>query len=280
MSTITRNGAKLAHFATGSGEPVVLLHCSASSGGQWRALWDQLQERFRVIAPDLYGYGASDPWSGCGPITLAAEAEPVAALIARCREPVHLVGHSYGGAVALRLALDRPERLRSFTLIEPVAFHLLRQLSGPDAGLYEEIRALADAVLSAGLSGDYRRGMARFVDYWNGPGSWARLPEDQQLTLCRGITKIILDFRATIAEETPLEAYRRIGAPTLVLRGECSPATTRRIAELLARALPAARLRTVAGAGHMLPLSHREAVNSAIVEHLLHRAGPVSSAAA
>ncbi len=280
MSTMTVNGAKLAHFASGSGEPVVLLHCSASSGGQWQALAEQLQERFCVVAPDLYGYGASDPWSGCGPITLAAEAEPVAALIARHIGPVHLIGHSYGGAVALRLARDRPERLRSLTLIEPVAFHLLRQASGPNARLYEEIRSLADAVLSAGLSGDYQRGMARFVDYWSGPGSWARLPEDQQRTLCRGITKIILDFHATIAEDTPLEAYRRIGVPTLVLRGERSPATTRRIAELLARTLPAARLRTVAGAGHMLPLSHREAVNSAIVEHLLRRTEPVPSAAA
>ena len=280
MSTLTIDGATLAHTATGSGETVVLLHCSASSGSQWRALAGQLQDRFHVIAPDLYGYGASEPWGGCGPFSLAAEAESVAALIARCAGPVHLVGHSYGGAVALRLALDQPARLHSLTLIEPVAFHLLRDAPDPDRALLEEIHALAAAVSEAVVTGDYWRGMARFVDYWSGPGSWVRLPEERRTALCRGIAKVALDFRAIFAEATPLAACRRIRVPTLVLRGGRSPATTRRIAELLAATLPVARLRTIADAGHMLPLSHREEVNRAILEHLMRHAVPDLPAAA
>jgi pimeloyl-ACP methyl ester carboxylesterase len=239
-----------------------------------------LQDRFHVIAPDLYGYGSSEPWSGCGPFSLAAEAEAIGALLAQSPGPVHLVGHSYGGAVALRLALDLPKRLRSLTLIEPVAFHLLRRETEPDRALFQEVQALAAAVSDAVVSGDYWRGMARFVDYWNGPGSWVRLPDERRSALCRGIAKIALDFRAIFAEDTPLAACRRIRVPTLVLRGGRSPTTTRRIAELLADTLPAAHLRAIADAGHMLPLTHRAEVNHAIIEHLTRHAVPSLPAAA
>jgi pimeloyl-ACP methyl ester carboxylesterase len=61
---------------------------------------------------------------------------------------------------------------------------------------------------------------------------------------------------------------RRITAPTLLLGGERSPATTRRIAAILARALPDARALIVPGAGHMLPLSHAEVVAEAVAAHL------------
>src|SRR5262245_40305747 len=119
-------------------EPVVLLHSSGASGAQWRTLAEQLGERYHVVAPDLYGYGASAPWPGHGPFSLAHEAEIVHALLDRLGERVHLVGHSYGGAVALHVARLHSERLRSLALIEPVAFHLLHERV--------EVVALANAV--------------------------------------------------------------------------------------------------------------------------------------
>ena len=121
MPTIELDQARLAYLEVGAGETVVLLHSSASSGAQWRSLCAPLAERFTALAPDLYGYGASDPWPGRAAMTLADEVAPLEALLARRPGPVHLVGHSYGGAVALRLALRAPT-LRSLTLIEPVAF--------------------------------------------------------------------------------------------------------------------------------------------------------------
>ena len=72
-----------------------------------------------------------------------------------------------------------------------------------------------------------------------------------------------------MTEATPRAAYERIAVPTLVLRGARSPRPTRRIAELLAESLPASRLQTIDGAGHMLPLTHKEAVNAAVAAHLL-----------
>jgi pimeloyl-ACP methyl ester carboxylesterase len=276
MSSIDRNGVRVAFAEAGRGEPALLLHSSASSSIQWRSLTETLRARCRVLAPDLYGYGETDPWSGSAPLRLTCEVALAEAVLARCPGPVHLVGHSYGGAVALRFAVERPERLASLTLIEPVAFHLLRSAPGtsPDHGLLREIAALAASVIHAVARGDDRGGMAGFVDYWNGAGAWGRMQPELQTALARRAGKVALDFEATMNEPTSIDALRLIGVPTLVLRGTRSPRPTRRIAELLAETLPNARLRTIDGAGHMLPLTCPEAVNAAVAEHVF-RSMPV-----
>ena len=125
MPTIEVGGARVAYAESGFGETVLLLHSSASSGAQWRYLTESLQETYRFLAPDLYGYGETDAWPGQGPLGLAEEAALADADLGNS-DTLHLVGHSYGGAVALQFALQHADRLRSLTLIEPVAFHLLR----------------------------------------------------------------------------------------------------------------------------------------------------------
>ena len=274
MPTIDVDGATVSFLDTGSfmhegrGEPVVLLHSSAGSGGPWRALAERLGDGFRVLAPDLYGYGKTEAWPGRRCLTLSDEAALVSKVAARAPGPIHLVGHSYGGAVALRFALEHPEQVRSLTLIEPVAFTLLRDGDGLARELLTEVTEVADAIRDAVLSGDYWGGMARFVDYWNGPGTWDKTRFETQVALSQRVGKVALDFSATIKEPTPLAAYRALRMPTLVLSGETSPGATHVIAECLAATLPRASLRMVQGAGHMSPLTHRDAVNDEITRHL------------
>jgi pimeloyl-ACP methyl ester carboxylesterase len=269
MPSIEVNGARVAYVEAGAGETVLLLHSSASTSAQWRPLTEILQARWRVLAPDLYGYGQSDQRGRPASAGLADEAALADALLAANAERVHLVGHSYGGAAALRFAADRPERLLSLTLIEPVAFHLLRRAPGTgDDELFHEVAVLAAGVTQAAAAGDGRRGMARFVDYWNGAGAWMRMRPDVQSALALQTPRVALDFCAAMTDATRTEALRRIAAPTLILRGSESPRPTRRIAALIAQALPNARVQTIEGAGHMLPLTHRDAVNGAIAEHL------------
>src|SRR5437762_2859598 len=147
--------------------PVVLLHSSLASGGQWRALAAGLGERYEVFAPDLIGYGTAAGWSGEGPFDLRDEATAIHALLDRIGRPLHLVGHSYGGAVALHVARERAHGLRSLTLIEPVAFHLLRDGDADDAAALNEITHVADGVRRALASGDHAVGCGGFVDYWS-----------------------------------------------------------------------------------------------------------------
>jgi pimeloyl-ACP methyl ester carboxylesterase len=270
MPSIDVNGARVAYAAAGSGETVLLLHSSAGSSAQWRSLTDILQARWRVLAPDLHGYGQTGQQPLPASPGLADEIVLADAVLAESAEPIHLVGHSYGGAVALRFAAERPERLRSLTLIEPVAFHLLCGAPAGTAehGLFREVAALAADVTESAAEGDGRRGMARFVDYWNGAGSWMRLRPEAQVALARQAPRVALDFRAAMTDSTRLRALRGIAVPTLILRGSASPRPTRRIAALVAQVLPKARLQAIEGAGHMLPLTHPAAVNAVITDHL------------
>jgi pimeloyl-ACP methyl ester carboxylesterase len=100
-----------------------------------------LADHYRVLTPDLLGYGWSEPsavntrfhpWSDLGAlVALAGDADA----------PVHLVGHSYGGALALEAARTLGPRVQSLTLIEPMAFHLLR-LTGADSEMVPHIARL------------------------------------------------------------------------------------------------------------------------------------------
>jgi len=268
MPQVQLSGDNAAYLELGSGQPVMLLHSSGASSAQWRALMDRLSVRFHVIAPDLYGYGSSASWPGRGAFSLADEAALVRVLLDRLDEPVHLVGHSYGGAVALQVARAHGDLLRSLTLIEPVAFHLLRGSDSTDTAALREISAVADVVGRSLASGDYWHGCEHFVDYWSGQGSWAGMPADKRAALAARLVKVALDFQATIHEPSHLGEVERIAVPTLLLRGDRSPLPTQRICQRLARTMPNANSATIHGAGHMAPLTHRDQVNDLITAHL------------
>jgi pimeloyl-ACP methyl ester carboxylesterase len=268
VATIELNRQRIEYLEQGDGTPVVLLHSTGASSAQWRRLAAELSDRFRVLAPDLCGYGGSGTWQGEGEISLAAEAAAVAALVERRDEPVHLVGHSFGGAVALRFVQERPELVRSLVLIEPVAFHLLRAGDAMDGQALAEISAVADGVARAVACGDYQGGFGRFVDYWSGNGAWAALPADKRAAMAQRVGKVALDFWSALNDPARLGDLVGLDVPTLVIRGGASPLPVRRIAWHLGRTLPQARLETIEDAGHMAPLTHAADVNALVARHL------------
>jgi pimeloyl-ACP methyl ester carboxylesterase len=83
--------------ATGTGEPVVLVHSSGFSGRQWRHLAGELVARGqRAIVPDLSGHGRSSPWPEPEPFSFRVDVDHVIGLLS-AQGPAHLVGPSYGG---------------------------------------------------------------------------------------------------------------------------------------------------------------------------------------
>ena len=280
MPRIEIYGSSVEYHEQGSGTPVVLLHSSGSSGAQWRALAGRLATQYRVLTPDLIGYGGTSTWKARSGFCLAQEAALVRSLLGRLGEPAHLVGHSYGGAVALHVARTRPELVRSLTVIEPVAFHLLRDGDEIDGAALREISEIATLVSVAVERGDYGGGSGAFVDYWSGPGAWAAMPARTRAALASLLPKVALDFHATINEPAGLEDMRDIAARTLILQGGCTAVPTRRICKRLAGVLPAVHVKTIKGAGHMAPVTHRDEVNDLIVAYLDANAAERRSAGA
>jgi pimeloyl-ACP methyl ester carboxylesterase len=247
---------------------VIALHCSGADGSQWRKLVAVLGGQFEVVAPNLIGTRDAGPWHGHHAFTLMDEAKAVVDLIDGLTEPVHLIGHSYGGGVALKVATERPTRIVSLTLYEPSAFHILRHVGQTARADLREIECLA-AMIGAGLvSGAYQQAAAAFIDYWNGPDAWVSLRPDVRNALIAWLPKATLDFRALIDDDTPLTMLARITCPVLLLRGEHALAPSRRIVEELRHLVPNGLAEIVAGAGHMGPFTHQAEVNASIAAHI------------
>ncbi|MGB9366413.1 MAG: alpha/beta hydrolase [Xanthobacteraceae bacterium] len=263
--------------AARSRELVIALHCSGAGASQWRRLADVLGKGYELLAPEHYGCESTGPWIGGHPFTLADEAARTIALIDATDRKVHLVGHSYGGGVALHVALARPARIASLSLYEPSAFHLLRQIGG-GAAAFAEIRSVAYAIATAIVACNYRRAAKTFVDYWNGQGAWDALRPAVQAGLIAWMPKAPLDFNALFGEAEKLTAYVRVRCPVLVMRGEFAPAPTRAISEALPSFMRAQRS-VVAGAGHMGPLTHADEVNALIAAHIANAVAPARRAA-
>lgn len=239
-------------------EAVILLHASASSGAQWRSLAAALAERYSVHAPNFQARGAR-------PFTLEAEAAPIRALIERQGAPVHLVGHSYGGAVALHLARTSPALVRKLVLIEPVAFHVLRDGDPIDAQGLREFVSKADEVRNAF---DPEAAARIFIDYWNGPGSWDRTPAEKQAAVIAALPRLHLEIEACLGEPAGPREMRKVRQPVLLLQGGLTQLSARCVSHCLAMALPVVSYQVVRGAGHMLPLTHRDEVNALVAAHL------------
>lgn len=248
--------------------PVIALHCSGADGGVWRKLAYALGPWFEVIAPSFMGCADRGNWTGERAFCLADEAQPIIELIDELNGRVHLVGHSYGGGVALKIASARPSSIASLTLYEPSAFHILGQIGARGEAALAEIEAVASAIVDGLVSGAYQEAGERFVDYWNGAGSWSDMRPSVRDALVRWLPKAALDFRALINETTPLASYGRIACAVHLIRGQYARGPSRLIVDELARVFPHVTRDVVPGAGHMGPLTHHYEVNACIAGYV------------
>jgi pimeloyl-ACP methyl ester carboxylesterase len=249
----------------GQGRPIVLLHSSMSSRHQWRELITDLKASYRLIAIDLLGYGDSALRCSASNYSLAAEVAHVEAVLERelgRDEPFHLVGHSYGGAVALQLA-QRTRAISSLTLFEPMALHLLA-LEHCARG---ELRAVAGAMTRLIDAGQTLPAAEVFVDYWSGEGTFAAMPELKREHLRRLVPKVLLEFDAINRETLRAADVQRITAPTCLITGRSSPLPARLLSARLSYLLQNASSFEVA-AGHMAPITHPELVNPLISQFI------------
>jgi len=248
---------------------VIAVHGSASTGGQWRRLVDDLKPKFDVATPDLPGYGQLQNVVSRGRPTLAGDAVEIARLTDTARAPSHIVAHSYGAAVAFNFARNHPHKVASLTLIEPALFHLLRSGEANDLLHYTEISSIANTVRMAAQFGTPAQGMARFVDYWNGTGTWDVMKPSLQAALAGQVMQVARNFEAGMAETWSALDCRTIPCPILIIKAEESRGPAMRVAEIIASALPQARFTTISGAGHMVPVTHPDIINPLIAEALV-----------
>jgi len=258
--------AEFGWFDEGSGPPILLLHSSGASRRQWARLREPWQDRYRALGLDLWGYGETPLPAQPDAFRLDREVELARVLLGRIDEPFHIVGHSYGGAVGLRLALDFPDQVLSVSVHEPVLFHLLREQRCTEE--WEEISRISGEVLRLINRQDLSGGASVFVDYWNGAGAWRGLTADQQQRTAIAARKAPLDFAALFAESDPLARFGDLTGKVLVTVGERTRAPAAKVAALLGSVLGPDSLRTIPGAGHMAPITAPERIRPLIEERI------------
>lgn len=228
---------------------------------------DRLAPTFRVIAVDLYGYGQSPVWPRLRPFSMDDELLLLEPVFRSAGERFHLVGHSYGGAIALKAALAHAGRIASLAIFEPVLFSILLA-EDPEQPAAREIISVGDDTSAAVDGGELARAGQRFVDYWMGEGAWAATPEKRREPIANGMRKVRDEWRAIFTDRTPSAKLGELLVPTLLMTGSESPAASRGVARILASLLPGVTTVSVPGVGHMAPITHPDKINALIEGHL------------
>ena len=243
----------------GQGQPVVLLHGSMSSKGQWKALAQRLAPQFQAIAVDLHGYGDNAPPERLEAFSVDDEIDFILPrlddFLGR-RVPVHLVGHSYGGLVALRIAQRFPARVMSLALYEPMVLSLFAPGDRVAAPVHQAGIALAAL---ARKHSNFEAAQV-CIDFWNGEGTFANLPLPAKAKSAAGAVQTALNYQAEVECPMQFEDFRCIHAPTLLMGGAHSPEVAQRIVRMLSQALPNSQVNWL-NANHMGPTSASELVN-------------------
>lgn len=262
MPVLLKDGVKVDYTDDGAGEAVVLVHSSISGNRQWRALIDTLKNRYRVLAINLYGYGETTPWPADRPQTLAAQAQLALAVCEDIAGPVHVVGHSFGGSVALKAAAALGPRAGRVVLFEPNPFYLLKQHGRTEA--HEESLVMRNWIKRFGATGEWARAAEAFAEYWVGDGAWAAMPEKRRAAFTTSLMPNFYEWDSMDHEDTNIETWQKLAAGVLVLRAVRTRRSVGEIFDLFREHCPHWSFKEVKEGGHMAPLTHPDAVNPVI----------------
>lgn len=239
----------------------LMIHCSLAHSGSWGAMAQHLSGALTMTAFDMPGHGRSAPWDD----RCEVQGQTMRIAADFLSGPTDIIGHSFGATVALRLAVERPELVRSLVLLEPVFFA---------AGLAArpEMRAGFDAMMApfsdAMDAGDRVAAARAFIGVWGGGAEWSAISQLQRQKLAEQMPVVQAGHPALYEDAGGLLMPGRLQsvvAPVLLIEGSESPAIVAAINEGLAARLPDARRTVVAGASHMLPVTHARQVSAEVL---------------
>jgi pimeloyl-ACP methyl ester carboxylesterase len=247
----------------GRGPVIVLVHGSPGTSRAWQPVGERLAARFRVIAPNLPGYGATTRPAGGAQGDSSYAAGLIEALIAEVGTPAVLAGHSYGGVVALMTALRGRVKPRALALFEPVAVPVLDAVGEAEA--FAAAQALFEHYCAAFEAGD-REAVRTMVDYWFGAGTFGQMSAPMREFLISHTGHNVRDVRATFRDPYSADALRALSMPVLCAYGSRSPEVMVKIVQAIASLAPRSIIEKLEKANHTMTTTHADAVAARIAE--------------
>jgi lipase len=265
-------GRRVKVVEQGAGTPVVFLHSGVGSAGEWKQVFSLWPEGYQLVAIEAYRGGSGADVAGRR--SLDDYADQVYAVGEHVGTPICLVGFSWGGATALRVAAVAPELVDSLTVIEPEAYALLRT-QDPDA--YAEICGLRDRWRAHVRAGRWYEAFEEFIDFYNGPGSFARWPSERREAFL-AVQQARGDLWDVLFDDSLLtpQALTRVTAPVHVVEGSQASTIDHAICEVIRRHVPNLQHTLIQDAGHMMPLTHPEPLSSALLAGIERRAPAIA----
>jgi esterase len=240
------NGVTLYYEEHGAGEPILCIHGTGSSSVLWADAAEVLATRGRTIVYDRRGFSRSErpePFV----TNVQQHTDDAAALIeALHAAPAIVVGRSHGGEIAVDLALRYPDRVRALALLEGGGLSLSEAMTRWIADLDEQVLAAAEADMST-VGETLLRGVL-------GASAWEGMPEPVKQIFTANGPAIVAEARGGLLDVSA-EELRTIAQPTLLVAGNDSPPEFAEVTNLVAAAIPAARVEWVEG-GHLINPAH------------------------
>ncbi len=256
MSITRINGVRMFWDLCGeTGEILVLVHGSWGNHHNWDSVVPAFERSFRVLTYDRRGHSQSERPGGQGRVE--DDVADLAALIDHVGcGPAHIVGNSFGAAIVLRLAGERPELFRSLIVHEPPLFRLLEHEPQAQAAL-SVIKERIGVVVRMLEAHDYSGGARQFVETIAfGPGAWEQLPAELRETFIFNASTWLDEMRDPEALSINLERLSAFSARALLTLGGQSPPFFPLVVRQILQKMPRAVMSTFPGAGHVPHLSH------------------------
>lgn len=243
MPYVVANGIRIYHEEHGEGDAILCIHGTSSSAMVWRKVAvEQLARLGRVITYDRRGCTRSErpePFE----TSVDEQVEDAASLVAALDAvPTIVVGRSYGGGIALGLALRHPELVRALVLLEP-ADTVIDGVSEP--WVHDLERTVEQAAAS-----DPDRASEALLRTVLDDEQWAAWPDDFKAMVAANSPAVLAEVRGSPLQVTT-GMLAAIDVPTLLVAGEASPPAFRANNDRLAAALPGART-VLVGGGHLI----------------------------
>jgi 3-oxoadipate enol-lactonase len=241
-------GCDLYYEAMGEGVPILLIHPAGATASTWGSATEELARLGRVVTYDRRGYARS----GGEPVrSLSTHTADAAAILEYLRAPPSVVvGTSAGAAIAVDLAVRRPELVR-VVIAHEFPWRFTRHL--PSVSQMRGLATIGSFILR-GREGDAAEALLRSAyTYRDGGSAWDAFPEEWRRAGRENARPALVDFRNSIGVYPSAKDLATVEIPVICTYGARSPDSMARLVRSLAAAIPAARTQRIEGAGHAAP---------------------------